>query len=598
MRHLEHPHALQRRTRRSGASNKRQRDEGDDLEEAPVRKSTRKSTRSVPSSKANEVVNNRNGIAQPLKSVASRMDSNIPDEHRDHIGTMVRAELARLKVKAGVERADGAAKSTKTEDDDAADVSIPEKKLVKVEKSGNVFTDDEEDGEIGTSLERTESGTFSGKLSDGEEQISPTAHRSNGKAKANGKALQFDRSPMSDDDVAILDEEAALMKVAMRESVASIAKSNPGDGSKRLYGEDSFILNPADIEGVHPEAMKNNGVRKNKRVTVEECDDDRDDYAVRGSGNKTSGRALLEDDRDEDVQDMVYLEDLEARGLPVPINCEVSNVDDQDPLLRYNHLVPLRGGKEFTSWSQMLGPGLVMPSAWPEQIPSMSMSQLRSVLEFQSHGTFFNPSRADPAEMGHSPSSGSSYLTLPGQAQSFLTLTTCVMTTACNIFRPKEIMGESRRVISGIPHSFEYQRMEASILAAFHENSAAAQIAQDAITFSTAKAGTGSANGSPAKNPSKMFRQVAGTGSSASVFARPRMNLQGIQTVPVLDARGTRFNTSSSLARLDKILPPFRQEVPDGSCAWIGYTVNRYAAQKGISVSFNLLWVVVLGIPE
>lgn len=96
--------------------------------------------------------------------------------------------------------------------------------------------------------------------------------------------------------------------------MASIAKSNPGDGSKRLYGEDSFILNPADIEGVHPEAMKNNGVRKNKRVTVEECDDDRDDYAVRGSGNKTSGRALLEDDRDEDVQDMVYLEDLEARG--------------------------------------------------------------------------------------------------------------------------------------------------------------------------------------------------------------------------------------------------------------------------------------------
>lgn len=93
--------------------------------------------------------------------------------------------------------------------------------------------------------------------------------------------------------------------------------------------------------------------------------------------------------------------------------------------------------------------------------------------------------------MGHSPASGNSYLTLPGQAQSFLTLTTCVMMTACNISRPKEVMGEPRRVISGIPHSFKYQRMEATILAAFHENSAAAQIAQDAITFSTAKAGTG-----------------------------------------------------------------------------------------------------------
>lgn len=149
-----------------------------------------------------------------------------------------------------------------------------------------------------------------------------------------------------------------------------------------------------------------------------------------------------------------------------------------------------------------------MPSAWPEQIPMLSMSyvqlsylirvafdtvssQLRFCLEFESYGNFFNPSRADPANMGHSPATGNSYLTLPGQAQSFLTLTTCVMTTACNIVRPKEIMGEPRRVISGIPHSFEFQRMEAAILAAFHEDSASAQLAQDAITFNTAKAGAG-----------------------------------------------------------------------------------------------------------
>lgn len=111
-----------------------------------------------------------------------------------------------------------------------------------------------------------------------------------------------------------------------------------------------------------------------------------------------------------------------------------------------------------------------------------------------------------------------------------------------------------------------------------------------------------------------MFRQPAGTGGSASVFARPRMNLQGVQTgddisvdvsieltcisVPVLDARGTRFNTNTNLARLDKLLPPFRQEIPDGSCAWVGYTCNKYTAQKGISVGFNLLWVVVLGTPS
>lgn len=99
-----------------------------------------------------------------------------------------------------------------------------------------------------------------------------------------------------------------------RESVAAIAKSNPGDGLKRLYGEDSFILDASDIEGVHPDAMKNSAKRSSKPATVEDFDDDCDGYAVRGSGKKLTGRTLLENDHDDNVQDMVYLEDLEARG--------------------------------------------------------------------------------------------------------------------------------------------------------------------------------------------------------------------------------------------------------------------------------------------
>lgn len=117
--------------------------------------------------------------------------------------------------------------------------------------------------------------------------------------------------------------------------------------------------------------------------------------------------------------------------------------------------------------------------------------QVRNVLEFKSHGTFFNPSRADPAAMGRSPSTGNSYLTLPGQAHAFLTLTTCVMTTSCDIVHPKEVMGELRRVISGIPHSFEHQRMEAAVLTAFHEDTANVQMAKDSITFMTSKNGSG-----------------------------------------------------------------------------------------------------------
>lgn len=96
--------------------------------------------------------------------------------------------------------------------------------------------------------------------------------------------------------------------------MAAIAKTNPGDGSKRLYGEDSFILNGSDIEGVHPDVVKNDGTKSSKRVTVEDFDDDRDDYAVRGSGKKLSGRSILENGHEENAQEMVYLEDLEPRG--------------------------------------------------------------------------------------------------------------------------------------------------------------------------------------------------------------------------------------------------------------------------------------------
>lgn len=147
--------------------------------------------------------------------------------------------------------------------------------------------------------------------------------------------------------------------------------------------------------------------------------------------------------------------------------------------------------------------------------------------------------------MGRSPATGNSYLTLPGQTHAYLTLTTCVMTTSCHIVHPKEVLGESRRLISGIPHSLEYQRMESAILTAFHEDTANVQVAKDSITFMTSKNGSGSmcliscfvlltdfvkdASSSPAKNPSKMFKQYAGSGAGSSVFARPRMSSQGTQ---------------------------------------------------------------------
>jgi hypothetical protein len=68
--------------------------------------------------------------------------------------------------------------------------------------------------------------------------------------------------------------------------------------------------------------------------------------------------------------------------------------------------------------------------------------------------------------------------------------------------------------------------------------------------------------------------------------------------VPVYDGRHTPFNFRGDLKDLAKILPEFLDEVPIGSCALVAYTVNKYLAKGNWSLSFNVNWVVVLGIPS
>ena len=69
-------------------------------------------------------------------------------------------------------------------------------------------------------------------------------------------------------------------------------------------------------------------------------------------------------------------------------------------------------------------------------------------------------------------------------------------------------------------------------------------------------------------------------------------------TVPVLDARGHKFNLEGDLLALDQKLPAFVGEIPEGSCVWVGYTASKYdTSEKGASINFNLMWAVVVGTP-
>ncbi|KAF7977843.1 hypothetical protein HWV62_2595 [Athelia sp. TMB] len=376
-----------------------------------------------------------------------------------------------------------------------------------------------------------------------------------------------------------METERQMYVSARKKSVASIASTNPGDGTKRIHGEDSYIHD--DIHG------SPFGPRGRRTVVAPVT-------PTKSREKKEAAEPAEFDDSSREVtaieKDYVLLTDSDPRGEEGPTKCEIANRDDMDPIIDYGKLPRLRGDKSIVSWSQLSGPGLAVPSAWHDENPAISMSY------FRDSDYFYNPSRMTPSDMGLSPYPGNSYI-VEGGTTRVATMTTAILVTSSNIYRMKEVFGEDRRMISGIPHITEWQRMESAILMALRLETAHAQLAQQAITFSTSRTmGTGSS--SPAKNPSRMFRQPAGASSSrSSPFAGPVSNIQGSGYVPVLDARHTRFSLKK-LVGLDKVLPNFNAEVPEGSLAWVGYTVNKYTTNRGNHLNFNLLWVVVLGTPE
>lgn len=119
-----------------------------------------------------------------------------------------------------------------------------------------------------------------------------------------GKGLSKNQNAPESLDTIAADREDYQMKNAMyvnlarcvsihlidgnrRESVRSIAATNPGDGTKRVYGETTFIANGSDIDGVHPDA-----VHHTRKVDAQP--------GMQGvSGNE---------------EPFTYLEDTEARG--------------------------------------------------------------------------------------------------------------------------------------------------------------------------------------------------------------------------------------------------------------------------------------------
>ncbi|KAH6871665.1 hypothetical protein BKA70DRAFT_1450893 [Coprinopsis sp. MPI-PUGE-AT-0042] len=304
---------------------------------------------------------------------------------------------------------------------------------------------------------------------------------------------------------------------------------------------------------------------------------------------------------------MVHLEDLDTRQVrELPAECEVTDSQLQDPLLRdfYNDLPNLRSGV-FESWSDAEGPGMIMFSNWSDACPDMIFETCISAVQFRSSGAFINPSRISPLEVcvRHVPGARvRSHLYTLDNGPAICVST--VMLVNSYLLAPPE-RGLRQKWLSGIFHSQEWERLVGFIVTVFGYDRLSAQLAKDAIQFTTkAYFGKDRDSRTSGSSMSKMFSKVKspstkGKSKAVNAITADTFSLEFDSDVPVYDARDVQLDFNEDLDRIQH-LPRWNQEVPYGSFVVVGYTVAVFKVEKTRSwtVSFNIHWAILVGVPS
>ncbi|RXW18750.1 hypothetical protein EST38_g7114 [Candolleomyces aberdarensis] len=279
----------------------------------------------------------------------------------------------------------------------------------------------------------------------------------------------------------------------------------------------------------------------------------------------------------------------------LPETCLVNDTALQDPVLAgdYSNLPPLRPG-ELIPWSDMPGPGQVFFSAWGDQCPDMNGLSAYSALCFVDDGNMTNPSRSSPVntEVREVPG-GRFHLYRDGQP---LLAVSPVFLEQSQLLTPSTT-GLTQKYIRGIMHSQEWERFVAWTCMAFGHATLAAQLAKDALQFSTRPRFDSKDDGK--KKSNQMFKnsRSPSTRSNATPnrVTADSFSLPTDGSVPVYDARTSNFNFLHDLPNIAD-LPRWEHEIPYGSFVVVGYTLAVYRAKGGNwSLACNVQWAVIVG---
>ncbi|KAJ3532259.1 hypothetical protein NMY22_g7818 [Coprinellus aureogranulatus] len=268
-----------------------------------------------------------------------------------------------------------------------------------------------------------------------------------------------------------------------------------------------------------------------------------------------------------------------------PDICEVTSQELQDPLLRefYSECPKLRRGS-FQSWSEATGPGMVFFSRWGENCPDMDFDTCISAVQFVQHGRYINPSRLSPTKacVKYIPAARPKYHLCTADRETAICLSP-VMCVASHVIEPPE-RGLRQKWLAAIFHSQEWERFVSFMCMVFGHDTLQAQLAKDAIQFTTRAQFS-------AKDPSKatsMFSNIR----SPSIVSRTNvapvkvtdtsMTLDFDAPIPVYDCRNIALDFSEGVGDLSSY-PKWAGEIPYGSFVVVAYTVAVFRA-----VSTNL----------
>ncbi|KIM77372.1 hypothetical protein PILCRDRAFT_12013 [Piloderma croceum F 1598] len=286
-----------------------------------------------------------------------------------------------------------------------------------------------------------------------------------------------------------------------------------------------------------------------------------------------------------------YLEDYTTSVGPPKV--DETDIGNRDDLLKetYKGLPKLRAAC-ILSWSHKAA-HLPSYSDMLEEVPRVNKNLFFESIICSGVDGILNLSRSDPTRISTGFGSQTYFHAVGGSGP--LTFISTIRVGDCHLIDPKHNPnGRMQRLIEGALVEGEWEHLVGAIGQVINKSEYKAQIQAGYVSFATSFANPVSGTSSPSN--SRGMHRASGPNPFTRGPSSGGVTLNCHDIIPIYDARKYTQSFRKLVPDVDQ-LDRINRELPPGSCAVVAYTVNTWGASLPINVSFNIKWVMLLGIP-